>query len=122
VSDGTRYFYFVKAINIAGSSPNSTVVNAMSVPPAPPAPTGLTAGVGSGQVVLAWNTVTAASSYIVKRAPVGGTWVTLATGVTSMTYTDTTVTNGSSYYYLVVADDQGALSPNSKTVLAKPVA
>ena len=68
-----------------------------------PAPTGLSAIPNNNQVVLNWTAPTGATGYKVKRAPAsGGPYAVLATP-SATTYTDTTGTNGTTYYYVVSA-------------------
>ena len=71
----------------------------------PAAPTNLTASPGNAQVTLAWAASTGATGYNVKRATTdGGPYTQLATA-TSPTYTDSSVTNGTEYFYVVSALD-----------------
>ncbi len=122
VSNGSTYNYLVVAVYAGVLSANSAVVRAEPDPPPPPSPGGLTASAGNGQVMLTWTGSLGATAYNVKRDVSGGTWAWIATGLTQTTYTDTTVTNGITYNYLVVALDIGASSPNSKVVQATPAA
>ena len=70
----------------------------------PSAPASLTVTTGFEQVSLSWSAVADAVSYIVKRSTTSGSgYVTLASGLTGTTYTDTTATPGVTYYYVVVA-------------------
>lgn len=70
----------------------------------PNIPTGLTAKTSTGQVLLNWSISDLAASYNVKRAnTVNGPYTVVGSGVTSTNYTDTAVTNGSTYYYVVTA-------------------
>lgn len=90
-------------------------------PGAPAAPTGLTATAnGSLQIVLAWTGSTGATSYTVKRGTSAGGEVTLATGVTSTSYTDVTGVRGQLYYYVVSAVNNSGESANSNEVSATP--
>lgn len=66
-------------------------------------PTGGTATAGAGQVALDWNDVANATGYDVERQQSGGRWQRLATGRASSSYTDTGVSNGTSYRYRVRA-------------------
>ena len=55
-----------------------------------------------------------ATSYNVKRATVsGGPYTTIATGVTGTSYTDSGLTAGATYYYVVSAVNPGHESVNS---------
>ncbi|HEX9045691.1 MAG TPA: family 78 glycoside hydrolase catalytic domain [Verrucomicrobiae bacterium] len=86
-----------------------------------PTPTGLTATPGNHQVNLAWNSVAGAVSYNIKRASVsGGPYTTIASGVIGTNYTDTAVTNGGTYYYVVCAGTVSAEGGNSFEASASP--
>jgi hypothetical protein len=97
------------------------VIPAGSITTPPTAPTGLAATVGSGAVTLTWNAGGGATSYPVKRGAVsGGPYATLGT-VTTTTYTDSGLTNGTTYYYVVSATNAGGTSGNSSEVAATPI-
>ena len=101
------------------------------VPPGPPpAPTGVSARSGDGRVDLSWDPVLEAETYLVRRATTsGGAYTTVASGLTSTSYTDRDVTNGTTYFY-VVAGYNSAISeeydsgvgPDSAEVSATPTA
>ena len=87
----------------------------------PPAPTAFWATAGNGRVSLAWQASVGATSYIVERSTNnGGPYTTFASGLTATTYTDTTVTNGTTYYYIAQAVNGAGESPNSIQVIATP--
>src|SRR5262245_53794625 len=89
-------------------------------PPPLPAPTGLAATAGNAQIQLIWNPVPGATGYNVKRATTsGGPYTTLAT-VSTTSYTDTAVTNGTTYFYVVSAFNSAGESANSSQVSATP--
>ena len=70
----------------------------------PPAPVGLSTSMnGAGQVRLSWAAVSGALSYTVKRSLSSGSESTLASGLATPTFTDTAVTRGQTYYYVVTA-------------------
>lgn len=58
---------------------------------------------GNGQVQLTWEPALGATSYTVKRGTVSGDYPTTVTESATSPYTDTTVTNGTTYYYMVTA-------------------
>jgi beta-glucosidase len=89
--------------------------------PPPAAPVGLTATANNSLVALSWNTVSGATSYNVKRSVVsGGPYTLLSSGLTSTNCTDSVVTNGTTYYYVVSAVNNGCESTNSIQVSATP--
>ena len=68
----------------------------------PPPPASLNATPGDAQVDLAWSAVPGAQSYNVKRATSpGGPYTLIAGGVTGAAYTDASVANFTTYYYVV---------------------
>ena len=88
---------------------------------APGTPLGLAATPGNQSVSLTWGAVTGASSYNVKRSTVsGGSYSTVASPSTN-SYSDTGVTNGTTYYYVVSAVNTYGESANSSQVSATPI-
>jgi fibronectin type 3 domain-containing protein len=91
---GTTYYYQVTALNDNGQSSPSADVSAVG-----------TFTLAALQNILAWDVVLNAVSYNVYRSTAsdmsGKTQV--ATGLTTQTYTDTTVTTGKTYYYQIAA-------------------
>jgi hypothetical protein len=87
---------------------------------APPAPTGLTAAPSNGQVTLSWTGSTGASSYNVYRSltPGGEGATPYSAGVTTTTFTDTGLTNGTAYYYQVSAVGSGGESARTSELAA----
>ena len=81
----------------------------------PTVPTGVSAKAVSGlQISLGWTAASNATSYNVKRATAsGGPYTTIATGVMGTSYTDTGLTAGAAYYYVVSAVNPGHESNNS---------
>ncbi|MGH9200130.1 MAG: fibronectin type III domain-containing protein [Vicinamibacterales bacterium] len=121
VTNGTTYYYVVSAVNAAGEGPDSTQASATpQAPTVPPAPTGLTASAGKKKVTLSWNPVSGATSYTVKRSTVsGGPYANVAT-VTGTGYTNTGLTSGVTYYFVVSANNAVGSGPNSTQVSATP--
>jgi len=98
-------------------------------PPAllPAVPTGLTAQASDSEVILKWKTADGnrAQGYNVLRSTTsGGLYVTIASwhANTYPSYTDTSVTNGTTYYYVVSANNQVGTSVQSGEISAMPVA
>jgi fibronectin type 3 domain-containing protein len=124
LTNGTTYYYVVAAVNSVGSSANSSQATATPTAPqtAPAVPTGLQAAAGNAQVSLSWNTSSGAASYSLKRSTTsGGPYTTIASPTTT-TYTDTGLTNGTSYYYVVAGVNSVGSSANSSQVSATPAA
>jgi fibronectin type 3 domain-containing protein len=121
VANGTKYFYVVAAYNSYGTSTDSAEVNATPTAPPPPTPTGISATAGDKQVVLAWNAVTGATSYHVKRSTSSGTEAQVSAPTTNA-FTDTGLTNGTKYFYVVTAVGGSGESGNSAEVNATPQA
>ena len=125
LTNGTKYFYVVAAVNSGGESANSSQVSATPIVPetAPATPSGLQATGGNAQVSLRWNTSAGAASYDVKRSTTnGGPYSTAVASPTATNYTDTTVTNGTTYYYVVSAVNTVGPSANSAQASATPAA
>ena len=82
-------------------------------PAAPATPTGFTASPGASKAYLQWNAASGATGYSVKRATTsGGPYTTVASPVTN-NFTDSTVANCSTYYYVVAATNTVGSSTNS---------
>jgi hypothetical protein len=116
-SDGTvytteDYYHIIRHVTGAGFQPP------LPWPPAV-APIILTVTTNYGQVTLTWSPVVGAISYNVKRSTSSGSETTIAT-VSTNSYTDTTVLNGQTYYYVVSAVNAGGEGPPSNEVRATP--
>jgi len=122
VSNGTPYYYKVAAVNTAGTSAQSAEASATPELGAPAAPTGLKATAGDSQVALTWTASNGATSYHVKRSTTSGGPYTQVAAPTGTSYTDTGLTNGTPYYYVVTAVNAVGESGNSNEVSATPVA
>jgi sugar lactone lactonase YvrE len=115
LSNGTTYYYVVSAVGAGGVSGISAEL-IVTLPTLLP-PTGLSATTNFNQVKLTWAASPGAASYNVKRSPSTGGETTIA-NVTATTYSDTTVVNGSTYYYVVSAVNAGGESANSLEISA----
>ncbi len=112
------------ATTVPSQSITLFVVPSGAITSPPSAPTGLAASVGNGTVTLTWNAGGGATSYTVKRATVsGGPYTTLGTvsNPAPTSYTDTGLSNGTTYYYVVSASNQAGSSPNSAEIAATPI-
>ena len=94
---------------------------ALSMVSAPAAPTNLTATAGDGQVALGWNASTYATGYNVKNSLTnGGAYTVVGTNVSALNFTNTGLTNGTLYYFVVSAVNGAGESTNSIQAGARP--
>ena len=126
LTNGTTYYYKVAAVNASGTGAQSSEVSGKPVATVtvPTAPTSLAATAGNAQVALTWAAVSGASSYSVYRGTTAGGESTTAivSGLTSASYTNTGLTNGTMYYYKVKATNSAGTSGYSNEANAKPIA
>ncbi len=88
----------------------------------PAAPAALLASPGEGAVPLRWQASFGATGYTVNRSTSsGGPYSTIATDIEGRSYTDTSVTNGKTYYYTVTASNSSGISGLSPEDSATPV-
>lgn len=84
-------------------------------------PTGISATAGNAQVALTWSPAAGATSYHVQSSLTsGGPYTTIASPATT-NYTNTGLTNGTTYYYVVSAAAGSNVSSNSIEVSATPI-
>lgn len=131
---GTTAGSFLVAPSVNAAIESNVVKNDINwdTPSAPAAPSQVNARAGSEQVVLTWAPVDNAKSYNVRRYNVvnntydsfkANETTVLTTGVTDAVYTDTSVTNGQIYGYVVNAVyGDGQISQLSMPVIATPMA
>jgi fibronectin type 3 domain-containing protein len=131
LTNGVAYFYVIRAYNGTRESANSGQSSATPLDNlAPAAPSGLTAtdtpDDQGGSIDLAWTP--AASPDIIQqrvyRATTAGgpyTLIQTITNRTTNTLSDTTVTNGTTYYYVVRAFDGTQESAASSEASTAPV-
>jgi hypothetical protein len=86
----------------------------------PSIPDNLTAAAGGTQVVLNWSASGGATNYNVKSSTTsGGPYTTIASPTTT-SYTNTGLTTGVTYYYVISAVNAAGESTNSSEVSATP--
>ncbi|MGD0732355.1 MAG: fibronectin type III domain-containing protein, partial [Terracidiphilus sp.] len=115
----------VEDYRILSTPKYTTLYNLTGYSPAPPpVPTGVAATAGNGVVTVTWPSESTATSYIVERSlSSGGTFTTVGTVSSSPapSYPDTSVSNGTTYYYEVAAANGSSQSaPSSPPVSATP--
>jgi endoglucanase len=128
----TTYYYALVALDADGASASSPKVSATTgaatacnaLPSAPSGLTGTTAS--STAITLAWNPVTPPASckvtYSIFRGTASGfpriSANQIAGNLTTDTYSDTSLTPGTTYYYAMVAVDSKGASPSSPQAAA----
>ena len=116
-------FLVVACLALGGCGSSSTPPPPPPPPTAPSAPTNLQATAGNAQVSLSWTAPSGATSYDVQRSSSnGGPYSPIAPSVTKTSYTDTSVTNGTTYYYEVFAVNSVGPSANAAQANATPQA
>ncbi len=121
MSGSTLSVGFVVAPRTGNSTATATFDN-ISFLALPAAPGGLVANVSGANVNLAWNAVTNAATYTVKRASVaGGPYTPLAAGLTTPAHLDSTATPGVPAYYIVTATNLVGEGPASAEAYATPL-
>jgi predicted phage tail protein len=116
--------YTLTVTNSTGVTAYKTATITVNPPSPPAAPTNLSAAAGNATVGLSWTGSAGATTYNVYRgATSGGESATpIATGVTTVSYTDTGLTNSTTYYYKVAAVNSIGASPMSNEASATPSA
>lgn len=116
----TTYYYVVTAINAAGVSADSAQVSDVPDYLVPSAPENFVAMAGDAEVALTWTTrqldATPASSFLIYR---DGAQIA---SVTTTSYTDTGLADGSAHIYAVAAVSGLGQSPCSTQMSAMPLA
>lgn len=85
-------------------------------------PSGLAATAGDGAVTLSWNPPGNATGYNVKSAvSSSGPYTSIATNLNALSFTDTGLSNGTVYYFVISALNSAGESADSATVAARPV-
>jgi titin len=127
---GTKYYYRVRAYNSITTSAYSSEKNATTLSTIPVAPSGLTiTTLLSSKIIIAWtdNSNNETGFKIQRKGATGAYTDITTTGANATTYSDTSVTDGTLYYYHVSATNSAGDSAYSNEVsgttpLAKPTA
>jgi fibronectin type 3 domain-containing protein len=125
VTSGVTYYYEITALTGATASARSSEysANTSGTGTAPATPAGLVATAGNGSVALSWTASSGATSYSIYRGTTaGGEGTTPVATTTTNSYTDTGLTNGTTYYYKVSATNSAGTSAQSSEVSATPSA
>lgn len=108
VVPGTTYYYVATATDPSGESAFSNEAS------------GLIPGGYCAQ--MSWTAVTGAATYKLSRSTVsGGPYTAVKSGLTATSYSDSGLTHGTTYYYVIDAlDSTGALIVRSNQISATP--
>jgi len=127
VTNSVTYYYEVSALNNVGEGPRSSEASATPIAPTtvPGAPRDLGAVAGDATVALAWSSPSsdggsAITNYKVYRGNISGQLSLLATLPNVLSYTDSAVTNGQTYYYKVTAVNAVGEGPRSNEASGTP--
>jgi hypothetical protein len=120
-NQAARYIRITQTGSVSGTFWSIDEFNAMGTSPL--VPTGLVATNISGtQINLAWNSSVSASGYNLKRSTTsGGSYTTIATNLPYLNYSDSGLTGGVVYYYVITATNIYGESANSSEASARPV-
>ena len=123
-TNGVTYFYKVSAVNSVGEGASSYEVSA-TPSTVPTAPTLTSATPGNAQVVLAWVAPSSdggasITNYKMYRGTTSGGETLLTTVGSVLTYIDTSLTNGQTYYYKVSAVNSVGEGVQSNELNATP--
>lgn len=123
-ANGTTYYYAVTGSNAAGegpaSEPSAGATPAVPVT-VPAAPTAVNAMAGNALVTVTWNASPTATSYKIYRSTNQGSQGTLIGSSSAPSYSDATVVNGSTYYYVVTAaNSAGESAASTQSAPATP--
>ncbi|HOK41829.1 MAG TPA: hypothetical protein PLD27_12425, partial [bacterium] len=124
LTNGTRYYYRLKAIDLAEQSSGWTSVKSAvpSLNPAPEPPIGIIAYGKDGRIDLSWraNTESDIAGYNIYRAlnPNDNFIKINSSLVTTTTYTDNGLINNQTYYYKLKAQNQGGNESDFSVVVS----
>jgi len=117
LSPTTTYYYKITPVNEGGTAMGA--VASLNGPPAAPGTLSVVAGYQS--VVLTWPAVPGATSYVLRRGTTSGVdSYTVVTGYAGTSYTNTSLVNGTTYYYVVAATGTHGTGTNSLQASATP--
>lgn len=119
LTNGVTLYYTVIAVNSAGSTNASAeaIVTPLATTPTMGSFGTVTANPGDSTVSLSWPPVTGAATYTIKRADGNSSNFSVISTTLLTNYTDTGLTNGVQYHYIISADQV-----SSSQVDATPIA
>jgi hypothetical protein len=82
----------------------------------PAAPGNVNASASGASIQISWSDVPEATGYTIKRSTsAGGTFTLVASGLTTTSYTDSPMADGTTYYYVVTGANSGGEGSASST-------
>ncbi|WP_136065917.1 hypothetical protein [Pontiella sulfatireligans] len=120
----SNYWFFVGSNPEVGVDFTNLIANVKmeKLPPALLPPTSVSALGLDGSISLSWTLMPGATTYDVYRSTTSGVFVDPPVSVSTESYTDPTVVNGTPYYYAVVANYYNGDSIKSGEATATPQA
>jgi alpha-L-arabinofuranosidase len=113
---------------VSTPSPSFTVnlpaysVNILRVQTPALAPPNLSVTPGNQQTQVTWDATAGATSYTLKRATTsGGPYSVVASGLTVTQFTDSSLENGTTYYYMLTADNSAGTTSATTEASGTPV-
>jgi fibronectin type 3 domain-containing protein len=124
LSNGTKYYFEVTAVNSAGEGAPSNEASATPAGP-PAAPANLSGAPGNAEAVLSWSAPPSdggapVTSYNVYESTSPGVQGTKVVSIPATTYSVTGLTNGETYYFEVSAVNPAGEGPPSAQVSVTP--
>ena len=124
LSANVKYWYRVRATNVSGDGAYTAPASATTLPNPPGAPT--FSSITASSLTVSWTAPTGgASSYDLERGTSAtGPWTPLATGTTALSYADSGLTPGTTYWYQVRATNLDGLKSAyaSRSTITLPAA
>ena len=124
LTNDTTYYYVITAETSYGESDLSSEILATpsATGEAPSAPINVSAAPGDGEITISWDAVSGAARYNVYWATSSGVSMDTYEGkiedITTTSYTHTDLANGTTYYYVVTAENDYGESDESDEVSA----
>lgn len=116
----TNYYYKISSLNTGGESSDSSPIMVKTLAlETPNTVSNIMVSSGDAQVILRWDLMYDAKFYVKRSISENGTFEIIATIETNK-YIDTTVENGTTYYYQISAFNDMGESENSDILVAKP--
>ena len=122
LTNGTTYYFVVKAVNPSGISAASNEVSATPQVAAPGVPVLGLAAPGDARISLNWDPVIGSTGYKIFRSTTSGVYGLEEASVSGSVYgyDVTGLTNGTTYYFVIQATNPGGDSTASNEVSATP--